>query len=108
MLCAVLAAELSRLVDGIRLATDAVDEVAETQAAPSRHAEVLRRLEDFLDQGDIAADYLAKDERDLLRAALGEAAKPLLTRIEAFEYENAAAELRALRHRPNGAADGLA
>ena len=96
-LCTTLADELSSLVGGIRQATTELAEEAEAEVVSTRFAEVLAHLENLLEQGDMAASYLAKEQAGLLRAALGEAAKPLLARIEAFEYENAAAELRELR-----------
>jgi hypothetical protein len=64
--------------------------------APLRFAEILAQLEEYLKQGDMAASYLARDEAGLLRTVLGEAVNPLLARIEAFDYENAAAELHEL------------
>jgi len=100
-LCAILAAELSSLVAGIRQAAEGLGEATtETQVDTARLGDVLRRLENLLEQGDIAAGYLAKDQAGLLRAAFGEAARPLLARIEAFDFEGAAAELRGLRATP--------
>ncbi|MCX7166873.1 MAG: PAS domain S-box protein [Rhodocyclales bacterium] len=98
-LCTVLADELASLVGGIRQATVEIAEAVEVEVVSTHLTEVLTRLENLLDQGDMAASYLAKDQAGLLLAALGEAARPLLARIEAFEYENAAAELRELRSR---------
>ena len=96
-LCTLLAKDLSSLVGGIRQAAAGLVEVAETEVTSTRSSEILARLEELLEHGDIAASYLAKDEAGVLRLALGNAAKPLLARIEAFDYENAAVELRALR-----------
>ena len=98
-LCAVLTEALSGLIDGIRQATVGLAEVAGAEVDATRFAEVLTRLENLLEQGDMAATDLAKDEAGLLRAALGQAARSLLARIEAFDYENAAAELKALKSR---------
>jgi len=47
----------------------------------------------------MAAGDLARDEAALLAAAFGEAARPLLALIEAFDYETAAAELRRQSNR---------
>jgi two-component system sensor histidine kinase/response regulator len=104
-LCAVLAAEMSRLVDGIREAVVPPGEVAPVEVDARRLADVLGRLAALLEQGDMAASYLVRDELGLLHAALGDAAQSLLARIEAFDYENAAAELHELRSRAKGAAD---
>jgi hypothetical protein len=58
---------------------------------------VLVRLEDLLRQGDMAASALARNEAGLLRQVFGDAAVPLLAKIESFDYENAAAKLHELR-----------
>ena len=95
-LCTRLAEELAKLIAGIRdVATEAV-KAEEAEVAPLRFAEILARLEEYLKQGDMAASYLARDEAGLLRTVLGEAVNPLLARIAAFDYENAAAELHEL------------
>jgi CheY-like chemotaxis protein len=104
-LCATLAGDLTRLVDGIRLhAIDQPPEHAITEP-PARFAEVLEKLETLLEQGDMAASYLAKDEAELLGSVLGESATVLQARIDAFDYESAAASLREFRqHTPDSAA----
>ena len=96
-LCAAMAEDLASLVDGIRqaLARPARSELV--AADPRRVTEVLMRLEDLLENGDTSANGLARDEAGLLRAALGDVADSLLRRIESFDYENAAAELRLWR-----------
>ena len=96
-LCATLNDNLSRLIEGIRLhAVDEPPESAQT-LTPARFAEILARLETLLDQGDLAASYLAKEESDLLVTVLGESAKTLHARIEAFDYEAAGSILREFR-----------
>jgi CheY-like chemotaxis protein len=102
-LCAVLAAELSSLVRGIREATAGLADVADAKVDTARLADVLARLEYLLEHGDMAASDLAKDEAALLRAALGKAAAPLLARIEAFDYEIAAVDLREASRRVGAA-----
>jgi hypothetical protein len=62
-------------------------------------AAVLSELEDLLQQGDMAAGDFARANAGILKAGLGKDAASLLGRIEAFDYEQAAAELRRLRHR---------
>jgi PAS domain S-box-containing protein len=94
--CAAMADEMSRLVAGIRRADAPSVAIAETNVDTRRCAEVLARLAALLEQGDIAASYLARDEAGLLHAALGGATPLLLARIEAFDYEGAAAQLRGL------------
>ncbi len=100
---AVLAEQLTGLVDGIRQGTAGPPQAADGPARGSRVAGVLLRLERLLEQGDIAAGYLATEEAALLRAALGEDARPFLARVDVFDYESAAAQLRALRGRTRGA-----
>ena len=100
-LCADLAQELDILIGGIREAATGLVEVTDAEVNTAHLAEVLARLEEFLEQGDMAANYLARDETGLLRAALGQEAGPLLAFIESFDYETAVARLRELReHRP--------
>jgi PAS domain S-box-containing protein len=96
-LCTRLADELNSLIAGIRNAADEMVKAAEAPVVLTRFAEILARLEAYLKEGDMAASYLARDEAGLLHTVLGETAKPLLARIEAFDYENAAAELHELR-----------
>ena len=104
-LCDVLVAELSSLVEGIRYAAVGFEQKVEVAAGIAgkvdrgRFPEVLGRLEDFLEQGDMAASYLAKEESALLRAALGEAASSLLARIDACDFEGAATQLHAFRRK---------
>ena len=88
-LCAVLVRELSQIIGAIG------EVVAADRDATARHqTEVLARLADLLEQGDLDAGYLARDEAALLRTALGKTTETLLARINAFDYEGAAAELR--------------
>jgi archaellum biogenesis protein FlaJ (TadC family) len=91
-----MAEEMSRLVAGIRRAAAPPVAIVETNVDARRCAEVLTRLSALLEQGDIAAGYLAREEAGLLHAALGASASSLLARIQAFDYEGAAAELRGL------------
>ena len=95
-LCTRLAEELAKLIAGIRHAATEAVKADEAEVAPLRFAEILAQLEEYLKQGDMTASYLARDEAGLLRTVLGEAVNPLLARIEAFDYENAAAELHEL------------
>jgi PAS domain S-box-containing protein len=103
-LCAELAENLSGLISGIR--THAVDDPLEVgiPQTPARFAELLARLETLLEQGDMAASYLAKEEAEMLSSVLGEAAETLQARIDAFEYEGAAAILREFREQAHAAA----
>ena len=84
-----LSAELSRLAAAIGQAT----------AGQNRQA-LLTRLEELLEQGDLAATYLARDEAGALLSLLGESARPLLTRIESFDFEAAVKLLREFRSEP--------
>jgi hypothetical protein len=73
------------------------DNVVAVNVVPARFEDVLVRLEKLLEQGDMAANYLAKEEADLLGTALGDAAASLQSRIDAFDYEMAAEVLREFR-----------
>ncbi len=70
--------------------------VAPTRARTDspRDAAVLAGLVELLDEGNIEANFLARSEARLLHAALGKSAGGLLARIEAFDHQNAATELR--------------
>jgi two-component system sensor histidine kinase/response regulator len=96
-LCATLTEDLTRLIEGIRqhAADDPVE--ATIPPTPARYAEILARLETLLEQGDMAASYLAKDEAETLVTILGSSATILQARIDAFDYEAAAATLRDFR-----------
>jgi CheY-like chemotaxis protein/HPt (histidine-containing phosphotransfer) domain-containing protein len=95
-LCAALVDGLSGLIGEIGRAMDGGGEPAATQAEEKQLAEVLFRLDDLLQQGDMAAGDLARANAGILEAGLGKDAVSLLGRIEAFDYENAANELRRL------------
>ncbi len=88
-----LCESLSSLIEGIR---DALGEVPAMTVDVDRKrvAEVLASLGALLETGDVAADDLAREEANLLRAALGIPAEALLQRIAAYDFESA---LRALR-----------
>jgi two-component system sensor histidine kinase/response regulator len=99
-LCVSLVEGLSGLIEEIRRTMKDVADPAATQAEEKQLVGVLSRLEDLLQQGDMAAGDLARANAGLLEAGLGKDAVSLLGRIEAFDYENAANELRRLlRHR---------
>ncbi|MFI4980195.1 MAG: response regulator, partial [Nevskiales bacterium] len=104
-LCAVLVEELSVLVEAVRDAVGEPAQVAELDAGEvdaTRLAQVLEQLAHLLEQGDMTASYLAREEAGLLRAAFGKAARSLLARIESFDYEHALAELREFQRRSQG------
>ncbi len=95
-LCSVLSGELSALIGGIRQAVAAEAEPAAAANGPQL-MEVLARLEALLQQGDMAAGDFARDNATLLRRGLGKSAASLMARIDAFDYEKAAADLHELR-----------
>jgi PAS domain S-box-containing protein len=98
-LSATLAEDLGQLIDGIRRhAIELPAELAPTQA-PARQDEVLARLLTLLEQGDMSASYLAKEEAQLLVAALGDRALQLTTLINAFDYDAAATLVRGAREK---------
>jgi PAS domain S-box-containing protein len=99
LLSANLTKALASLIDGIRLAMAGDLGPVASEVDSARLAQVLVQLEDLLRQGDMAAGKLARQEADLLRHAFGNAADRLLALIEAFDFENAAAELHAYHSR---------
>ncbi|MDS4069001.1 MAG: PAS domain S-box protein [Candidatus Competibacter sp.] len=98
--CHAVAAELSPLLDGLRAVL--VDDIP---AAPTvdgtRLSTVVARLETLLEQANVGANELARDETPLLRAGLDPAGDTLLRQVAAFDYEAALITLRA--DRANGA-----
>jgi two-component system sensor histidine kinase/response regulator len=98
-LCASLVEGLSGLIGATRRAMSEAAQPAAMQADEKQLAEVLSRLEDLLQQGDMAAGDFARDNAGLLHAGLGNAALSMLAKIEAFDYENAAVDLRRFRRR---------
>ena len=103
-LCASLTEDLSKLIEGIRqhAANDPLESII--PPTPARYAEILARLETLLEQGDMAASYLAKDEAETLQTILGASAATLQARIDAFDYEAAATTLREFRQQATAAA----
>ena len=97
-LCVKLSDELSAMVASVHQAIGS-EEPAQPPVDTAELAGALSELENLLRQGDTAAGELARNKAGLLRAGLGKAAASLLARIEAFDYENAAAELGRLRGR---------
>lgn len=103
-LCQALAESLTRLVAHIRGESTGLSTSPTVMAVPAHMAEVLTRLENLLENGDMAASYLVREEAVLLDEAMGEAAKSLQAKIDDFDYEQAAATLREFRSQAN--ADG--
>jgi PAS domain S-box-containing protein len=97
-LCDELVRQLSTMVASVRQAIGD-GEPATPPGVAANLAAVLSRLEDLLQQGDIAAGDLARANAEILEAGLGKDALSLLGRIEVFDYENAAVELGRLRRR---------
>ncbi|MFO1421279.1 MAG: hypothetical protein U1F59_10195 [Candidatus Competibacteraceae bacterium] len=88
------------MLDGLRAVL--VDDIP---AAPTvdgtRLSTVVARLETLLEQANVGANELARDETPLLRAGLDPAGDTLLRQVAAFDYEAALTTLRA--DRANGA-----
>ena len=83
--------------------------VAETLQAPidqNRAREVLLRLENLLEVGDMAACTLAREERQLLESALGEAGPAVIASIQVFAFDQALNELRNATEELAGAGSG--
>ncbi|MBP8215872.1 MAG: response regulator, partial [Propionivibrio sp.] len=90
-----LTPRLTGLIDGLRRAV--ASKVAETLQAPidqNRAREVLLRLENLLEVGDMAACTLAREERQLLESALGEAGSAVIASIQVFAFDQALNDLK--------------
>ena len=68
----------------------------------ARADEVLAKLAELLQAGNIVANDLAQAEGDLLRAVLGEESDELLRRIARYDYGAALAMLREAQARRTG------
>jgi signal transduction histidine kinase/CheY-like chemotaxis protein len=84
--------ELLPLLAGIRDAL--ADSPAPAAIDLNRLDEVLTKLKQLLEKGNIAASDLACAEEQLLRAALGKEGDEIVRRIAHFEYEGALVMLR--------------
>ena len=96
---ALLIAELSTLLTGLRAALPPPEAPAPAPASPvdpARLATLLVRLDTLLANGDADANDLAQTEAPLLRAGLGATGDRLLRQIGTFDYEAARATLRAV------------
>ncbi|MDP3616460.1 MAG: hypothetical protein Q8R49_01350, partial [Rhodoferax sp.] len=93
-LCADLSRELLALIDGVRQA-GAVGTAPPLVGDRARLGKVLARLETLLEAGDMEAVDLVRGEVPLLHATLGEAGDKLLRCVNAYDYEEALALLRA-------------
>jgi PAS domain S-box-containing protein len=91
---AALAPLLRALIDDLTTIPETV--AAATAADSMRCDEVLARLADLLAAGDLDAERLARDEKNVLRGALGADADALLAAIQVFDFELALARLREL------------
>ena len=67
------------------------------QLDPDHCQKVIADLESLLENGDMDACLLAREESHVLLAALGESGESLLSAIRVFDFERALAELRAAR-----------
>lgn len=89
-----LAHELPALIDGVRQA-GVVGAAPLLAGDRARLGKVLARLESLLEAGDMEAVELVRAEVPLLHATLGEAGDKLLRCVNAYDYEEALALLRA-------------
>ena len=92
----VLAAELDRLITGLRSVLAETPAVM-TEVNEAHLAEVLKRLQALLESGDITVNDLMVEESSLVRAGLGQEGGDLLKRIEVYDYEGALGLLAAIR-----------
>ncbi|MFZ4535909.1 PAS domain S-box protein [Propionivibrio sp.] len=92
---------LKPLIHGLKNVQQ-TEEATSTPAVDSdRGNEVLSRLERLLENGDMEASELAREESQLLLATFGDAGAALLSAIQVFDFELALAELR-LAKAPQG------
>ena len=90
-----LAPLLRRLIDGLKIAQD-----ANAKPQPSatvdidRCSAVLSRLGHLLINGDMTASVLAREERQMLEATLGETGTSMLSADQMFDFELALKMLR--------------
>ena len=95
---ATLAVRLKTLISGLQHAVNR----DETPKPPrtldkGRCLEVLTRLEQLLEEGDMEASALAESESPLFQATLGDYNSKLLSAIQIFDYPQAIIHLRAAR-----------
>ena len=69
----------------------------------NRFREVLMRLENLLEVGDMEACTLAREERQLLEAALGDAGSGVIASIQVFAFDQALSDLRSATEELAGA-----
>ena len=103
-----LTPRLTGLIDGLRRAV--ASKAAEIPQAPfdqNRVQEVLLRLENMLEVGDMTACTLAREERQLLESTLGDAGAAVIASIQVFAFDQALAELRSATEELAGAGNSL-
>jgi PAS domain S-box-containing protein len=99
-----LTPRLTGLIDGLRRAVASkVVEVLQAPVDQKRVREVLLRLENLLEVGDMAACTLAREERQLLESTLGDAGSVVIASIQVFAFDQALAELRSAAEELAGA-----
>lgn len=99
--CSALIDDLLHFVNAIQISVAVPEASASSEIDLRQSADVLARLETFLEHGNIEANHLVSDQAGLLLAIFGKSAKGLISRIEAFDYERAITELRQIRTHQN-------
>ena len=90
-----LAPLLRRLIDGLKIAQKANAKAQPTATVDTdRCSAVLSRLEHLLINGDMTASVLAREERQMLEATLGETGASMLSAVQIFDFELALKMLR--------------
>ncbi len=88
---------MSQLIDALQDVLKGVSAPQTSLPIEEGHlSTVLKQLEAFLIQGDMAANDLAREHATLLGSALGVSGETLLRHIELFDYEEALVTLRML------------
>ncbi len=94
-----LSPRLRQLIDQLNSLPREENKIApDPQINRERCLEVLMRLEELLETGDMAADKMANRESRFLQATLGKTVDALLSAITVFDFDLALAELRRIRN----------
>ena len=75
------------------------DNPFEESPVQERGNDLLARLDELLDEGDMAAHTLAQNEKEFLKKILGESSETLLSAICRFDFDQALDLLRSVRPR---------
>ena len=103
-----LTPRMTGLIDGLcrAVASKAVSS-APASVDQDRFREVVSRLENLLEVGDMEACTLAREQKKLLEDGLGEAGAVIIASIQVFAFEQALSELKRATEETAGAVSGF-